>query len=298
MTNQTKAFLYAGLTILAWSTVSTAFKVALESLSPMQLIYVSMATASLFLLGVMAMGKKLSEFASLPRRDWSNGVLLGLMLYLYYTVLFVAYDYLPAQIAQPINNTWALMLALLASWFLKQTLSARELFWMVFAYSGVLVISLGANGELGPLHPIGMTCIIASTLLYALYWIVNTKSRIPTLPGLIICFFTSFLLASGTLIVRGEALFFPLRPLLAGVYVGLFELGIPFLLWGMALRLATSVAHISTLPFLVPFLALFWISIVLHEPIAWTTLAGLFLIISGTFMQQRTAAHRSNGTNN
>ncbi len=297
MTSQAKAFLYAGLTILAWSTVSTAFKVALESLTPMQLIYVSMATAALFLLGTMAAGRKLSEFGSLSGRDWKNGILLGFMLYLYYTVLFVAYDYLPAQIAQPINNTWALMLALLASWLMKQKLSARELFWMVFAYSGVLVISLGAGGELGPLHPVGMACIIASTLLYALYWIVNTKSQIPALPGLVICFFTSFILAAVTLMVQGSSLIIPLRPLLGGVYVGLFELAIPFLLWGMALRLTTSVARISTLPFLVPFLALFWISLVIHEPIAWTTLLGLSIIISGTFMQQRIAARRSNGTN-
>lgn len=297
MTNQTKAFFYAGLTILAWSTVSTAFKVALANLSPMQLIYVSMATASLFLLGVMSVKKRLSDFVSLSGRDWKNGVLLGFMLYLYYTVLFVAYDYLPAQIAQPINNTWALMLALLASWFLKQKLTAKELFWMVFAYSGVLVISLGAGGELGPLHPLGMACILVSTLLYALYWIVNTKSRIPTLPGLVICFFTSFVLASFTLVIQGNALFFPLKPFLGGVYVGLFELAIPFLLWGMALRLTSSVAHISTLPFLVPFLALFWISLVIHEPIAWTTLVGLFLIVSGTFMQQRTAQRTTNRIN-
>ena len=65
----------------------------------------------------------------------------------------------------------------------------------------------------------------------------------------------------------------------------------------MALRLTSSVARISTLPFLVPFLALFWISLVIHEPIAWTTLLGLSIIISGTFMQQRIAARRADGTN-
>lgn len=119
---------------------------------------------------------------------------------------------------------------------MNQKLSARELFWMLFAYTGVLVISLGAGGELGPLHPAGMVCIIASTLLYALYWIVNTKSRIPAFPGLVICFFTSFVLAAVTLMVQGGSLLIPLSPLLGGVYVGLFELAIPFLLWGMALQ--------------------------------------------------------------
>lgn len=295
MKNQTKAFVYAALTILAWSTVATAFKVALASLSPMQLIYVSMGTAFVFLLGVSAVQRKFSVFAGLSGNDWKNGVFLGFMLYFYYTVLFTAYDFLPAQIAMPINNTWALMLALLASPFLKQKLSARELFWMVFAYCGVLIIALGGGGELDPLNPIGLACTLGSTVLYALYWIVNAKSRIPPLPGLVLCFFTAFTLAALTLLVRGEALFFPLRPLLGGVYVGLFELAVPFLLWSMALRLASSVAHISTLPLLVPFLALFWISIIIGEPIALSTLAGLFLIVSGTFMQQR-AARRAKET--
>lgn len=293
MTNQTKAFFCAGLTILAWSTVSTAFKVALETLSPMQLIYVSMASAALFLLATVAAGKKFHEFRALSLTQWKRGALLGVMLYLYYTLLFVAYDHLPAQIAQPINNTWALMLALLASWLMKQKLSLAEFLWMLFAYSGVLVITSGAGETLGPLHPLGLACVIASTLLYALYWIANTKSGLPPLPGLLICFSVSCVLAALTLIVRGEALLMPLRPLLGGVYVGLFELAVPFLLWGVALRLTSSVARISTLPFLVPFLALFWINLVIREPIAWTTIAGLILIISGTFMQQRIAARRA-----
>ncbi len=292
MTDQTKAFLYAGLTILAWSTVSTAFKIALETLSPTQLIFVSMLTASLFLLAVMAVRGQLHEIAGLNPGQRVRALLLGGMLYLYYTLLFVAYDYLPAQIAQPINYTWALMLALLASWVMKQKLSLKEFLCMLLAYSGVVVISTGGSGALGPLHPLGLACVIASTLLYALYWIGNTRSGLPPLPGLVVCFICSAALAAVTLLVRGEALAVPLRPLLGGVYVGLFELAIPFLLWGMALRLTSSVARISTLPFLVPFLALFWISLVLHEPIAWTTPTGLVLIVAGTIMQQRIAAGR------
>ncbi|MDO5536790.1 MAG: DMT family transporter [Desulfovibrionaceae bacterium] len=292
MTDQTKAFCCAGLTILAWSTVSTAFKVALASLSPMQLIYVSMGVAALFLAGIVLVRREFAVFRSLDRRQWRSGAVLGLVIWLYYTLLFVAYDHLPAQIAQPVNNTWALMLALMACVFLHQKITLREFAWMLFAYSGVLVITSGAGGSLGPLHPLGLACVIASTVLYALYWILNTKSGLPGLHGLVICFAAAFVLAAATLVVRGEPLTMPLRPFLGGAYVGLFELAIPFVLWGAALRLASSVARISTLPFLVPFLALFWISLVLGEPIAWTTVLGLVLIVSGTIMQQRAAARR------
>lgn len=292
MTNQTKAFCLAGLTVLSWSTVSTAFKVALEALTPVQLIYTGMGTAALFLLAVMTAGRRLGEFRAMRGRHWRWSGMLGVLLYLYYTVLFVAYDYLPAQICQPVNYTWALILALLASWLMRQRLTAMEFFWMVFAYSGVVVITAGAGDELGPLHPVGILCVLASTVLYAVYWILNTRSKLPSLPGLTVCFAVSFTLAAATLMVRGEALTFPVRPLLGGVYVGLFELAVPFLLWGAALRLTTSVARLSTLLFIIPFLALFWIHLIIHEPVTWTTVAGLAVIVTGIVMQQRLAARR------
>lgn len=294
MTRQIKAFLCAGLTVLAWSTVSTAFKLSLEAMTPMQLIFVSMSTSVVFLGAVLLWGQRgalASAFAALPPRQWASAAALGAMLYAYYALLFMAYDRLPAQITQPINNTWALMLALLAAWLLKQKLTLKEFFFMLVAYAGVVIIATGGGNALGPLDPLGLACVIASTFLYALYWIVNTKSGLPATLGLFLCFLASGFLAGLTLTVTGAGLP-PIHALPSGIYVGLFELAIPFLLWGMALRLTNSVPRISTLPFVVPFLALFWISIVLKEPIAPSTVAGLALIVGGTFLQQRQAARR------
>lgn len=297
MSNQKKAFILAGATILAWSTVSTAFKVSLESLTPMQLIYVSMLTACIVMLGITTFQRQLHVFRAMTLRQWGSAICMGVMLYSYYTLLFVAYDRLPAQIAQPINNTWALMLALLSALLLKQKLTMKEFFWMLFAYSGVVIITSGASSSLGPLNPTGLCCVIASTLIYALYWIVNTKSNLPVMQGLTICFFVSFVLALCTLFLTKTDIILPVRPVLSAVYVGLFELSIPFLLWGQALRLTSSISRISSLPFLVPFLAMFWINLVLGESIAWTTILGLFIIITGTAMQQHISAQRSKTTN-
>ena len=124
---------------------------------------------------------------------------------------------------------------------------------MLLAYGGVLVITSGAGGVLGEPDPFGLCCVIASTLLYALFWIVNTRCALPALPGFAICFGVAFLLALVVLLVQGAALLVPLRAALGGIYVGLFELSIPFVLWGHALSLTSSVARLSTLPFLVPF---------------------------------------------
>lgn len=69
--------------------------------------------------------------------------------------------------------------------------------------------------------------------------------------------------------------------LLSGIYIGCFEMGIPFLTFGMALRLTKNPALVNQMCYLSPFLSLFLIAIVLGEKIAPTTYAGLTLIVGG-----------------
>ena len=74
--------------------------------------------------------------------------------------------------------------------------------------------------------------------------------------------------------------------LMAGMYVGAFEIGIPFICFGMAIRTTDNPALINQMCYLAPFLSLFFISMVLHEPIMPTTFIGLVLIIAGIVYNQ------------
>ena len=67
----------------------------------------------------------------------------------------------------------------------------------------------------------------------------------------------------------------------ASVYVGIFEMGITFLFWLKALQMASSTDKVSNLVYLAPFFSLVFVHFILHEPVYYTTLAGLLLIISG-----------------
>lgn len=282
MSGQTKAYVLAGLTVLCWSTVSTAFKLSLAGLGPIQLIFISMLTASLFLGLALLIRGKIGDALRPAVKAWPQALFPGLLIFVYYILLFEAYARLPAQIAQPINYTWSLILALLAAWLLGQKITKLQFLFMLVAYAGVVVIALGQSSFAGGVDGFGLGCVIASTAMYAFYWIVNTKSPLQPLPGLFICFSLAALLACLTLLVQGGLPNLFSREALPAVYVGLFELGIPFLLWAQALRLTDNISRLSTLPFLVPFLALFWIRLILKEPIYWTTPLGLGLIIAGT----------------
>ena len=71
------------------------------------------------------------------------------------------------------------------------------------------------------------------------------------------------------------------------IYVGLFEMAVPFVLWLTALRLTESAARISHLIYLSPILSLVFISVFVGEKILISTLIGLGLILMGTVIQKK-----------
>jgi len=70
------------------------------------------------------------------------------------------------------------------------------------------------------------------------------------------------------------------------VYVGIFEMGLAFVFWSMALKLADNTSKVSNLIFISPFLSLWFIHTFVGEEIYFTTYIGLILIISGLITQR------------
>ncbi|MHC4567442.1 MAG: EamA family transporter, partial [Planctomycetota bacterium] len=66
----------------------------------------------------------------------------------------------------------------------------------------------------------------------------------------------------------------------------LFEMGITFLIWLKALKLAKSTASVSSLIYLVPFLAFIVIYFVLDERILPSTVIGAVFIVGGIVFQK------------
>lgn len=77
-----------------------------------------------------------------------------------------------------------------------------------------------------------------------------------------------------------------------GLWVGLLEMGITFLLWQRALRLTNHAARIGQLIFLSPFLSLLMIGSLVGETIHLTSIAGLAVIVAGLLLTRRSAPAR------
>ena len=288
MNQQRKATLFGLSAVLAWSTVATAFKLALRHLDHFQLLFLANVFSLVALGLVLAVQGKLTLLFCATRRQYRQAFGLGLLNpFIYYLVLFKAYTLLPAQVAQPLNYTWALTLSWLSVPLLGQKIGWRHGLAGVICYFGVVVLATG--GDLASMRvadPLGVALALGSTVIWALYWIGNTKSDLDPVAGLFLGFAFALPFATGTVLIFSD-LHIGLAGLLGGAYVGAFEMGFTFVLWLTAMRLTTSTARIANLIFLAPFLSLVFIHFVLGEHILPATLVGLVLIVGGLLLQGR-----------
>ncbi len=275
------ALLLALASVLFWSWAATAFKMALEYHTPWFTVFAgSLISAAVLLVSLLARGRRLG------RGDIRRGALFGLLNpFVYYLVLLNAYNGLPAQIAMVVNYLWPVVLVVLAVPLLGQRLTPGGVCGILLSFSGVVFMALYGRGSLSISWP-PLLLALLSTVVWAVYWLLNTRSTGDTNAVLLVCFLfgTAYLGIYG--LVTGES-FIPRTPALPWLfYIGAFEMGITFILWNTALKRAASAAMVGGLIFLTPFLALIPISIVVGEGIAPSTVMGLVLVTAGIFLEK------------
>ena len=294
MKNQKQAMLFGLGTVLLWSTVATAFKLALADLAPVQMLLVACVASIMVMGGALVIMGRWQEVFQLSRRQYLQSIGMGLINpCLYYFLLFGAFDRLPAQEAQPLNYTWALVLAYLSVPFLGQKLRRIDILAGLVCYAGVVVIATrGAVTSLSFSDPLGVSLALGSTVVWASYWIIATRDTRDPVVGL----FLNFLFGLPVIALvcwYTVGLEFPLgNSLAAALYVGVFEMGIAFVLWSQAMKKAENTSKVSNLIFISPFLSLVFIYFILGEVILPSTYVGLVLIIAGLWLQQKKVKQR------
>ncbi|MCK9279980.1 MAG: DMT family transporter [Melioribacteraceae bacterium] len=284
----TKSILFSLMAVVLWSTSATAFKLTLEGMNFVQLLFFSsfVSTLVFFVLSYLKRRNELLSF--LRKKNIKNSIILGLLNpFLYYMILLKAYTLLPAQEAQPLNYTWPIAISIFSVIFLKQKLSPVLIIGLISAFLGVIIIATGGN--LTSLHfqnIYGVVLASGSSIIWAGFWIFNLLDKRDELIKL----FGAFL--AGTIFTAIYIFFFDSflvsNPLsfLGAVYVGFFEMGFTFYLWLMGLSLSQNKATTSTLAYLSPFLSMIFIAIILGEVIKPSSIIGLVFIVGGILLQQ------------
>lgn len=289
-TNNKQATILALIAILFWSTVATAFKLALLEIHYAQLLFYASLTSFIALIPIFIFSRKhkTNKKIILSKKNVLNSAILGsLNPFLYYLILFKAYDLLPAQEAMVLNYAWPIVLVVLSAIILKQKIKPLSYIAILICFFGVFVIASKGNiFGLNFNNPLGTGLAIGSSLIWALFWIFNIKNTRNEIEKLFFNFFFGTLFCFIYLFISKTSLIISQKAIIPIIYIGLFEMSITFTLWLTALKKTDTTDKISKLVFLSPFLSLIFIAIILKENILISTFIGLILIVIGIVLQQ------------
>lgn len=288
MKQQNKAYLFAGTAVLMWSTVGSAFKLTLRYVSPIQMLLFASFISILVLLIILIQQKKLYLLHSSSLRDIIFSALNALLNpFLFYIILFYAYDLLLTQEAMVLNFTWPVTLTILSIFILKQHIRWKSMLAIFISFIGIVIIA--TKGDIFSLrfsNPAGVALALGSTVVWSLFWIVNIRDRRDEVIKLFLNFFFGFFYILITSLWMGNLVMPPWQAILGVSYIGTFEMGIAYVFWMKGLRLSSTTARVSNLIFMAPFISLIIINLTVGEPLLWSTLAGLAFITGGIVMQR------------
>jgi drug/metabolite transporter (DMT)-like permease len=287
MDQQKKSLLFALSAVLLWSTSATAFKLTLEGMNNIQLLFYSSFTSTIILFIIIKFKQPEEIKTCFQLKFTKNNLLLGFINpFLYYLVLFKAYSLIPAQEAMPLNYTWPIAIGLFSSIFLKQRLTLKTIVGMLIAFFGVLIIAIRGDLLSFKFHNVlGVSLALGSSIIWASFWTMNLIDK----RSESIKLFSAFLY--GTIIIFVYVVLFDsfalnnFKYILGSTYIGLFEMGITFFLWMTGLQLSDNRAKTATLAYLSPFISMVFISLILGEELFLSSIFGLLLIVGGILFQ-------------
>ena len=225
--------------VMLWSTVATAFSLSLQYLTLQLVTLATVVSWCFFTIRLIAPERRQALWATSSKAR-ATGLLVGwLNPGLYYLVLFAAYDRLPAQEAMAINYSWGITLALLAAPLLRQRLSSGALLAACISYSGIVVIATrGAPLSMEFAQPLGVGLALLSTAMESL---LGHQYRLSLDPEVNLFLNFSVLPLLLALLWWSNTPFPTLwQGWAGGLYVGLFEMGLAFVLWMGAMKATTS----------------------------------------------------------
>jgi drug/metabolite transporter (DMT)-like permease len=289
MEKSNQPYIYALLAVFFWSTIPTAFKICLSELDILPMLTIAALTSASALFIILVAQRKTGLIRKTTGRQLLSSALLGFINpFIYYLILLKAYQLLPAQVAQPLNMIWPIILVFLSVPLLGQKIKRRSFAALFISFAGVYIIS--SQGSL--FHPgnsdiRGVLLATGSSVFWAFYFILNVRDKRDETVKLFLNFLFGFIYLVAVLAITESLKIreYGLKGIISAVYIGMFEMGVTFLFWLKALQTAPTTDKVSNLVYIAPFLSLVFVHFILHEPVYYTTPVGLLFIISGIWYQ-------------
>ena len=282
---QKQSVLLALVSVGIWSTLSTVAKLVLSGLPDLQTLFLGSAFAFVFMLAVLFAAGAYKKLKAYSVRQYLAMAGLGFLgLFLYSALYYYALGVLTAGEACILNYLWPVMLVLFSCVILKEKLTVKKAAALACSFAGVALLSLGGSSG-GADRWLGVGACVLAAACYGLYCVLCKKAGFDQTVLMTVVWFT-VALSSGL----GSLLTETWAPVSAGgwlglVWIGVFVNAVAYFTWGLALQKARLTALTANLAYIVPFLSVLLSSLVLREPLKWTAVCALVLIVGGILLQ-------------
>lgn len=290
MKKQYIPYVYAGVTILMWSTIAVVSKLLLGQFNNFQVLWISSFFGSLMLVILNSATGIIKQLKKFRFKDYITILFAGLPGTFFYYVFYYAGTAILPSTSQAfiINYLWPIMSVVFACVINKEQMTLRKAIAIAVSFLGIAVVTakdLFVPSEVGfSVILLGASMCVLGAISYGLFTALTNRYNYEKSLMMMVSFITTFVITTIINGVRGD-LFVPNGiEILGFVWNGMFVMGLASTAWAIALNKGDT-AKISNLAYITPFLSIVWIWLVLKEELSIFSIIGLLIIIGGILIQ-------------
>ncbi len=284
-----KSALMLSSVVFLWGSSFTLLKLGLEEIPPVTLAFLRFLVALPFI-AAFAYSQDKNAFGGHILKEWKIFSALGLTgVALYHMFQNFGLQLTTASNSSLIISANPVFIVLLDHFYLKERMTLKRVFGVVFAFLGVALIIRPMEWSLDPVRIIGDLLSLGSAISWAFYSVVGRD----VLSNYGANRVTMFSLIFGTLFLFPSA-FFLERPVLPRslwswfllLVLSLFCSGLAYLFWSKALE-DVSATKAGVFLFFLPVISVSVANLVLSESLDAFLAIGALLVIIGVVITER-----------
>lgn len=283
-------YIYLSLCIVLWASIPVVSKKILVEIDNLQMLFYSTIFSLLVLGFVLVAQKKHRIMSKYSGKDYFIMAFLGFLgTYLYYVLLYGAFELTTAQEGFIIAYTWPILVLLLSFIILKEKITPRKILAVVISFFGIIIVfTQGKIFSLSFTNLIGDILAFLGAFVFALFSILGKKYNFDKTISTFIYFLSALICAAITVSLFSTLKIPSLATWIWLLYNGIFVNGITYVWWFQALEKVDT--HIvSTVLYLTPFISLIYIWLFLQEKILLSSVIGLVIIVIGILIQSHSS---------
>jgi len=280
------AYYYGSLCILFWALIPTISKYLLRELDNLQILFYSTVFSVVTLFVIILFQRKILLFRNYSMKDYLWMFFLGFLgSYLYYVLLYGAFNLTTAAEGYILAYTWPIIAVLLGVVVLNEKFTFLKIFAVFVSFMGAVVVFTKGNFIGFSLTNVsGNILAILAAVTFAFFSIFGKKSKFDRTISAFVYWLAALVCISLTIPFFSSFKLFSFTAFFLLLINGVIINGITYIFWFKALELGDT-AKISNLLYLSPFLALIYIFLFLKEEILFSSIVGLVIIMIGIIIQ-------------